>query len=492
MSVLNFRATGGSVAPSSPASRQIRFGEFILDLDTAELQKNGCRSTLQGQPFQILQILIERPGSLVTRDELKKRLWPSDTFVDFDQGLNKAVKRLREALEDSADHPKFIETVPRRGYRFIGHAETLMDRSQYPNPPAAKSRIGSFGAGVVRTGVATIRQRWRIQLAASILLLIVCAVILWPVRRSGADSRAGSERQPVDTKRYVREPKYSNLWLVDLTQLSNAQEQPLTWGSSSFSNPSISPDGRWVAFSSKGNIFKMFIDGGQPVQLTSFHAVKSTSPAWSPNGEKIAFICDQGGTPKVWVVNADGGSVRSVSKTNASDTDLQLAWSPSPDVLYQQPGLHNVRRLNVDTQMEEPVLSADSKGLLFSKPIPSPDGKKIAIGWERDNVPEILIITLENNLEEPLYRGFTPLGWSPDGTSIYAYHAGGREIVKLGLKDAKRPESVTSFPGFVYFFTVTISTNGKRIIAAVDHDEAGGDFGSQKTSIYSPKSEFSE
>ena len=107
------------MAPSNPTSRQIRFGEFILDLDTAELRKNGYLSILQGQPFQILQILIERPGSLVTRDELKKRLWPSDTFVDFDQGLNKAVKRLREALEDSADHPKFIETLPRRGYRFI-------------------------------------------------------------------------------------------------------------------------------------------------------------------------------------------------------------------------------------------------------------------------------------------------------------------------------------------------------------------------------------
>jgi len=127
------------VAPSSPASRQIRFGEFILDLDTAELRKNGSHSTLQGQPFQILQILVERPGSLVTRDELKKRLWPSDTFVDFDQGLNKAVKRLREALKDSADHPRFIETLPRRGYRFIGHAEVSVDPSyeekltQHPN-----------------------------------------------------------------------------------------------------------------------------------------------------------------------------------------------------------------------------------------------------------------------------------------------------------------------------------------------------------------------
>jgi TolB-like protein/Tfp pilus assembly protein PilF len=105
--------------PLPGSSRQIEFGEFTLDLDTGELRSNGRKLTLQGQPFQILKILLEQPGRLLTRDELKKKLWPSDTFVDFDHGLNKAVNRLREALDDSADHPKFIETLARRGYRFI-------------------------------------------------------------------------------------------------------------------------------------------------------------------------------------------------------------------------------------------------------------------------------------------------------------------------------------------------------------------------------------
>jgi DNA-binding winged helix-turn-helix (wHTH) protein len=114
------------------SSHQIRFGEFTLDLETAELRNNGHWSTLQGQPFQILLILLEQPGRLVTRDELKKRLWPSDTFVDFDHGLNKAVNRLREALDDSADHPKFIETLPRRGYRFSGRVEAVVERSFKP------------------------------------------------------------------------------------------------------------------------------------------------------------------------------------------------------------------------------------------------------------------------------------------------------------------------------------------------------------------------
>jgi len=106
---------------SFPAESQplIRFGEFQLDLEAAELRSNGSKSSLQGQPLQILVVLLENPGRLVTREELKKKLWPSDTFVDFDQSLNRAVNRLREALGDSAEHPQFVETLPRRGYRFI-------------------------------------------------------------------------------------------------------------------------------------------------------------------------------------------------------------------------------------------------------------------------------------------------------------------------------------------------------------------------------------
>jgi DNA-binding winged helix-turn-helix (wHTH) protein len=107
------------VSLSSQFPRQIRFGEFELNLQNAELRTNGHTFTLQGQPFQILAILLEQPGQLVTRGELKRRLWPTETFGDFDRGLNKAVNRLRETLQDSAEHPRFIETLPKRGYRFV-------------------------------------------------------------------------------------------------------------------------------------------------------------------------------------------------------------------------------------------------------------------------------------------------------------------------------------------------------------------------------------
>src|SRR5437879_6061887 len=104
-----------------PSRGAVRFGVFEVDLRAGELRKRGVKIKLQDQPFQILQILLERSGEVVTREEIRGRIWPADTFVDFDQGLNNAIKRLRESLGDSPDNPRFIETVPRHGYRFIGN-----------------------------------------------------------------------------------------------------------------------------------------------------------------------------------------------------------------------------------------------------------------------------------------------------------------------------------------------------------------------------------
>jgi TolB-like protein/DNA-binding winged helix-turn-helix (wHTH) protein/Tfp pilus assembly protein PilF len=120
--------------------RARRFGPFILDLRTGELTRDGCRIPLQGQPAQFLVLLISQPGQLVTREDLRAKLWPEDTFVDFDHGLNNAVNRVREALGDSAGSPRYIETVPRKGYRFIGEAEAPSPAS----PPIESAAGGSF------------------------------------------------------------------------------------------------------------------------------------------------------------------------------------------------------------------------------------------------------------------------------------------------------------------------------------------------------------
>ena len=113
-------------------ARRIRFGPYEADLRSRELRKHGNKVRLQEQPFQVLAMLLERPGDLVTRDELRSRLWPQDTFVDFDVGLNTAIKRLRDALNERAGEPRYIETLPRRGYRFIAPVEDVV-----PAPPKA-------------------------------------------------------------------------------------------------------------------------------------------------------------------------------------------------------------------------------------------------------------------------------------------------------------------------------------------------------------------
>lgn len=123
----------------SPGPNLVRFGEYEADLRSGELRRQGQRLKLQEKPFQVLAALLARPGELVTREELRQSLWPADTFVDFEHGLNTAVNKVRDVLRDSANNPRFIETLPRRGYRFVGaiSAPAAMQSAAEKKPSAA-------------------------------------------------------------------------------------------------------------------------------------------------------------------------------------------------------------------------------------------------------------------------------------------------------------------------------------------------------------------
>src|ERR1700724_3303043 len=155
-------------------SDRLRFGAYETDLHTGELWKHGTRVKLVGQPFEILAALVRRPGQLVTREEIRTRLWPGDTFVDFNHGLNAAVNKLRDVLCDSADTPKYIETLPRRGYRFVAPVESVTPPSTGEGieieekwfaptthqalieaPPAALGAEGVLERVAVQTGAET-------------------------------------------------------------------------------------------------------------------------------------------------------------------------------------------------------------------------------------------------------------------------------------------------------------------------------------------------
>src|ERR1700732_386645 len=125
---------------ANSSSSIVRFGRFEVNLQSGELRHAGQKVKLQEQPFQVLATLLERPGEVVTRDELRSKLWPADTFVDFDHSLNAAIKRLRDALGESADAPVFIETLARRGYRFIAPVNGSSAQSGSEIVPASARR----------------------------------------------------------------------------------------------------------------------------------------------------------------------------------------------------------------------------------------------------------------------------------------------------------------------------------------------------------------
>src|SRR2546430_1753858 len=140
--------------PGNSVRGVMRFGIFEVDLQAGQLRRNGCKVRLQDQPFQVLAMLLKRPGEVVPREDLRARLWSSDTFVDFDHGLNAAVKRLRDALGDSAENPRFVETLARRGYRFLAPVE-LPGKA----PPAGQTSVIAglrwrFLAGCLLLGIS--------------------------------------------------------------------------------------------------------------------------------------------------------------------------------------------------------------------------------------------------------------------------------------------------------------------------------------------------
>src|SRR5207249_4990444 len=142
---------GNAAVASGNGTHMVQFGVFEADLRAGELRRNGSKVRLQEQPFQILVMLLERPGDIVTREALRTHLWPADTFVDFDHSLNAAVRRLRDALGDTAENPRFVETVARRGYRFVAPVN---------------------GAAPEVTQKAIRKRRWPIAVVIAVVLLV--------------------------------------------------------------------------------------------------------------------------------------------------------------------------------------------------------------------------------------------------------------------------------------------------------------------------------
>lgn len=141
-----------------PRVLKYRFDQFEADVNALELTRNGSRLRLQMQPFQVLVALLERPREVVTRDELRQRLWPDDTFVDFDHGLNTAMVKLRDALGDSAGNPRYIETIAKRGYRFLGEVQIVADPPAAPTPEIVPTPVPPVAPTPAQAGAPAIAE----------------------------------------------------------------------------------------------------------------------------------------------------------------------------------------------------------------------------------------------------------------------------------------------------------------------------------------------
>jgi TolB-like protein/DNA-binding winged helix-turn-helix (wHTH) protein/Tfp pilus assembly protein PilF len=205
------------LAANAQPSRRLRFDEFEIDLRSGELWVRGKRVRLQDQPFQVLSVLLERRGEIVTRDELKQILWPADTFVDFDDGLNTAIRKIRDALGDSAEKPRFIETIPRRGYRFVGRLADvrppvvpLLAEESKESPEQKNAGLSTSDSAVLATQKAFLPRHWRVLLAG-VAALAVFFVALVIYRSSSAKG--------------AKQPPIKSLAVLPLTNLSGDPKQ---------------------------------------------------------------------------------------------------------------------------------------------------------------------------------------------------------------------------------------------------------------------------
>jgi Tol biopolymer transport system component/DNA-binding winged helix-turn-helix (wHTH) protein len=386
---------GACVEPSAAAPNTVRFGVFEADLATAELRKRGRKVALQDQPFQVLALLLRRPGEIVSREDLQRALWPADTFVEFEHGVNTAIKKLRQALGDSADNPRFIETLPRKGYRFIAPVEGLAT-------PASVPTAAPLPAPAVRP-----RRLWWFLAGAGLVAVVAgCAMLLL--------NRPEKAIVPVPV--------------------------PLTSYPGFVSSPSFSPEGDRVAFTWNGPkrdkfaIYVKQIGVEEPVRLTKDPADDDYS-AWSPDGRWIAFLRILSGEKSgIFLIPAVGGAARKLTEVLGGEVlgGGRMSWHPSGQWLVisdrnstQEPLA--LFLLSIETG-EKRRLTSPPKGVLGDfYPAVSPDGKAIVFSRGiSEQGSDLYLLELSEDLRpvgEPQRITFwqrctDQLAWWPDGNSI--------------------------------------------------------------------------
>ncbi|MGH9665750.1 MAG: winged helix-turn-helix domain-containing protein, partial [Bryobacteraceae bacterium] len=425
---------------AEPADREtlFHFGVFELDLRAGELRKRGIRIKIQEQPLQILGLLIECPGEVVTREQIQKKLWNGDTFVDFDNAINSAVRKMRDALGDTSENPRFVETVARHGYRFIApikqHLTTALPVQEnhlalpVPLSPGPESAHTPEKRAVAP---AATRRGMSLWVVAGAVLLIAAGAAVW---------QAGRTRE-------------QELWSgVMLAGPTKAFE------------PRLSPNGQLLAFVAivdrLPQLAVMEPDGSGWTPLTSDrdHGY-ITTVAWAPDSSKIYFdrmwghplgiysVSQLGGDPRLLLDEAFGpeplpdGSLIVVKLTDQGDNQLFHFW-PESGKLEALPAF--LQKSDIT-----PMLRA------------FPGGKELVYfgttGKERSHSARMLVFDLASRRTrelapglrvDPVSDGWSPLGVAQDGESVYLATKEGdtQPLVQVPRKPGSPPRTLLSFP----------------------------------------------
>jgi len=403
-----------------PVEDVVRFGLFELDLKGGQLSRNGSQLRLPQQPLQLLAVLLERPGEIVTRDELRQRLWPSDVFVDFDHGLNKSVQKLRDALGDSATSPRYIETIPRVGYRFIAPVRNGTPAQASAVEIKVPPRLPD--SPPVPAVAVHHRARWWFLSAGVVALGLITVVAIHL-----------SSRVHPSVVKYTK--------LTDFTD--------------SASTPALSPDGHMLAFIRGGSpfmsadqIYVKVLPGGEARRITNDGRIKYNL-AFSPDGSQIAYTVIEGTSFSTYTVSVLGSEPQLLLRNAAG-----LTWLDQYQYLFSRirAGLH----LGIVTE----TVSGQNFRELYFPPherdmahysYASPDRQSaLVVGMDTEGWVPCKLISIEGHFPARSVGpdgGCTSAGWSPDGSWMYfiAGVEGQSHLWRQRYPDGQ-PEQMTSGP----------------------------------------------
>jgi DNA-binding winged helix-turn-helix (wHTH) protein/Tol biopolymer transport system component len=378
-----------------------RFDRYEVDLNRGELRKDGVSLAIQEQPFQILRMLLQAEGEVVTRERLCAALWPKDTFVDFEHGINTAVKKLRQALEDSAERPRFVETLPRVGYRFMAPVEWTNSRhgiSLLTNvvpivppetPPAPQSDAP--------------KRRWKLKvsLAVAALGVIGCAFLV---------------RKAIIGHFEESRPSFSQRRLT-----ANPHDAPLTSGV-------ISPDGKYLAYSDPTGLYLRNVDSGETISVPLPKDLDAMPESWYPDSVHLVvshFDDLEGKPPSLWEISVVGGTPRKLA-------DAGLSARVSPDgskIVFLRGQWDDEEIWLIDTDKNTTRKIVDGGGDHFGPVAWAPDGKRFACvrmpdrfstGGLGQRIDVFDATTGRGETILPDFRLGTAIAWPEKGRLIYA------------------------------------------------------------------------